>query len=113
MTLFSSGRRETGSWIYDYGSEKRIVGAYVGTIDEGVFRYSWRWLDHDLQGNGQMRLNETGTLIEGEWWYDNNRKELEPFRYCRVSNVMPPWVKAEDFHEYEGYLDGKASTGFT
>jgi hypothetical protein len=102
--------RQNGNRVvrfYDYGSGKRIIGEYIGTFEDGVLRYSWRWLECELKGHGAMRLDATGKSMKGEWWYNDNRTEVEPIQYCRVSNALPPWITEDAFRGHEEYLKGK------
>jgi len=92
------GSRVVG--FYDFGSEKKKVGVYLGTLEDGVFRYEWHWLNGQFNGKGQLTLSKDGKTLVGNWWYANRKNELEALQYHRVSDAMPNWLSGDDFDEF-------------
>ena len=90
--------------FYDYGSATKKVGVYTGIVQDGVLQYKWRWISRDLDGNGEMRLSDDGKRLSGEWWYEDDRPDIEKVEYQRVSEKMPSWVSDADFEDYRAYF---------
>lgn len=92
--------------FYDYGSGKRKVGVYIGSIVNGVFEYKWKWLNDQLSGYGRMKLSEDGQELLGEWRNErnNNKEDFQPVGYKKISNKMPEWLTDKDFEAYSSFL---------
>jgi len=90
--------------FYDFGTGKEKVGVYLGSLDGGVFRYRWKWLNEQFKGEGEMSLSSDGKTLTGNWWYAKRKGELEKVSYRRVSDTMPKWVSSDDFTEYASHF---------
>src|SRR5262249_13602685 len=99
-TVFFRQVGRHGVGYYDYGSKKRKVGEYVGTLVNGVFEYAWRWLERDLRGRGRMTLSKDEQQLDGRWWYENEKSASESVKYQRVSAAMPSWLQERDFVQH-------------
>lgn len=86
--------------FYDFGTGKEKVGVYLGSLDQGIFQYRWKWLNGQFEGKGEMSLSADGKTLSGNWWYAKRKREPEKVQYRRVSDKMPHWVSADDFAEY-------------
>lgn len=93
--------------FYDYGSGNRKVGVYLGTMENGVFEYQWKWLNGQLEGHGRITLTRNGNCLSGKWWYGKNDSIAEQVDYNRVSDKMPIWLDDRDFEEYRDFLAGR------
>lgn len=96
--------RQVGNKVvgfYDYGSAKEKVGVYLGSLQDGIFRYRWQWLNGRFEGEGRMSLSTDGKTLTGNWWYANRKNESQKVEYRRVSDGIPNWISADDFKEYE------------
>ena len=85
--------------IYNYG-HKRKTGVLIGSIDNGVFEFEWRWFELGFSGYGRRKLANDGRLLLGVWWYENKENLIEHVGYRYVSDEMPNWIFESDFDEF-------------
>ncbi len=96
------GSRVVG--FYDFGSEKNKVGVYLGTLENGILHYEWKWLNGQFNGKGQLSLSNDGKTLSGNWWYAKRKNEPETIEYRRVSDAMPKWLSPDDFNEFASHF---------
>jgi TIR domain-containing protein len=109
-TVFFKQRGSRVVGFYDFGSGKRKVGMYVGSLNGQKFDYQWKWLNGQMAGHGQMTLSGDGKKLSGTWWFKGKKSEAEFTEYHRVSDEMPKWLSADDFTEFSRHFKTRGTT---